>query len=183
MLSDDVLYLTVRQLSAQIHARKISPVELTESYLARLEKFGPKLGAVATLTRDLALTQARQAEKEIAAGRSRGPLHGIPYGAKDLLATRATSSHRATSRASRRFPFPADSPKRRTCPSASSLSPTRCARLCVSNSPQPTSRPPTGTAAARAALDLGRKFGCAAAQMRPRDSRSLHRLIQPLGPV
>jgi aspartyl-tRNA(Asn)/glutamyl-tRNA(Gln) amidotransferase subunit A len=88
MLSDDVLYLTVQELGAQIHARKISPVELAESYLARLEKLGPRLGAVATLTPDLALEQARAAEREIAAGRSRGPLHGIPYGAKDLLATR-----------------------------------------------------------------------------------------------
>ncbi len=88
MLSDDVLYLTVQELSAQIRTRKISPVELTQSYLARLEKLGPKLGAVATLTPDLALAQAHQAEKEIAAGHSRGPLHGIPYGAKDLLATR-----------------------------------------------------------------------------------------------
>jgi aspartyl-tRNA(Asn)/glutamyl-tRNA(Gln) amidotransferase subunit A len=88
MLSDDVLYLTVQELSAQIHARKISPVELTQSYLARLEKLGPKLGAVATLTPDLALVQAHQAEKEIVAGHSRGPLHGIPYGAKDLLATK-----------------------------------------------------------------------------------------------
>src|SRR6266852_3512373 len=88
MLSDDIFYLRVHELSAQIQARKISPVELTESYQARLEKFGPKLGAVATLTPDLALEQARAAEKEIAAGRSRGPLHGIPYGAKDLLATR-----------------------------------------------------------------------------------------------
>jgi len=88
MLSDDVLYLTVQELGAQIHARKISPVELTESYLARLEKLGPKLGAVATLTPDLALEQAHAAERETAAGRTRGPLHGIPYGAKDLLATR-----------------------------------------------------------------------------------------------
>ncbi len=88
MLSDDILYLSVHELSAQVRVGKISPVELTESYLARLEKFGPKLGAVATLTPDLALEQARAAEKEIAAGHSRGPLHGIPYGAKDLLATR-----------------------------------------------------------------------------------------------
>jgi len=88
MLSDDILYLSVQELGAQVRARKISPVELTESCLARLEKFGAKLGAVATLTPDLALEQARQAEREIAAGRSRGPLHGIPYGAKDLLASR-----------------------------------------------------------------------------------------------
>ncbi|HEX2715137.1 MAG TPA: amidase, partial [Candidatus Acidoferrales bacterium] len=86
MLSEDVLYLSVRELSEQVRLGKISPVELTESYLARLEKLGPKLGAVATLLPDMALEQARGAEKEIAAGHSRGPLHGIPYGAKDLLA-------------------------------------------------------------------------------------------------
>ena len=88
MLSDDILYLSVHELSAQVRAGKVSPVDLAESYLARLEKFGPKLGAVAALTPELALEQARAAEKEIAAGHSRGPLHGIPYGAKDLLATR-----------------------------------------------------------------------------------------------
>ena len=88
MLTDDILFLTVHELSAQIRAKKISPVELTRSYLDRLEKLGPRLGAVATLTADLALEQARDAEKEIAAGHSRGPLHGIPFGAKDLLATR-----------------------------------------------------------------------------------------------
>jgi aspartyl-tRNA(Asn)/glutamyl-tRNA(Gln) amidotransferase subunit A len=88
MLSDDVLYMSVRELASQIKARKIRPVQLTESYLARLEKFGPKLGAVATLTAKHALQQAREAEKEIDAGNYRGPLHGIPYGAKDLLATK-----------------------------------------------------------------------------------------------
>jgi len=92
MLSDDILYLTVEELSAQIRARKVSPVELTESYLARLEKFGAQLGAVATITADMALLQAREAEKEIAAGGYRGPLHGIPYGAKDLLATRGIAT-------------------------------------------------------------------------------------------
>src|SRR6202521_1155951 len=88
MLSDDILYMSVRELGSQIKARKIRPVQLTESYLARLEKFGPKLGAVATITAKTALQQARQAEKEIDAGNYRGPLHGIPYGAKDLLATK-----------------------------------------------------------------------------------------------
>src|SRR5260370_31786144 len=88
MLSEDILYLSVHELGEQIRRRKVCPVELTESYLARLEKFGRKLGGVATLTPDLALQQAHAAEKEIAAGHSRGPLHGIPYGAKDLLATR-----------------------------------------------------------------------------------------------
>ena len=88
MLGYDILFQSVHELSAQIRANKISPVELTQSYLARLEQLGPRLGAVATLTAGLALEQAREAEKEIAAGRSRGPLHGIPFGAKDLLATR-----------------------------------------------------------------------------------------------
>jgi aspartyl-tRNA(Asn)/glutamyl-tRNA(Gln) amidotransferase subunit A len=88
MLSDDVLYMSVRELGSQIKARKIRPVQLTESYLARLEKFGAKLGAVATLTSKHALQLARQAEKEIDAGNYRGPLHGIPFGVKDLLATK-----------------------------------------------------------------------------------------------
>src|SRR5207249_4993536 len=64
------------------------PVDLTEADLARLERLGPKLGAGVTLTRDLAMAQARRAEKEIGAGKVRSPLHGIPYGAKDLLATK-----------------------------------------------------------------------------------------------
>jgi aspartyl-tRNA(Asn)/glutamyl-tRNA(Gln) amidotransferase subunit A len=61
---------------------------LTEAYLERLELNGPKLGAVVTITRELALEEARRAEREISSGRYRGPLHGIPYGVKDLLATR-----------------------------------------------------------------------------------------------
>src|SRR5207245_10042268 len=67
---------------------KVSPVELTRMYLARLKRYGPKLNCVVTLTEDLALTQAGEAEREIKAGRYRGPLHGIPWGAKDLFATR-----------------------------------------------------------------------------------------------
>jgi len=88
MLPDDVLYMSVRELGTRLKTKKIRPVELAESYLARLEKLGGKLGAVATLTHKLALEQARQAEKEIAAGSYRGPLHGVPYGVKDLLATK-----------------------------------------------------------------------------------------------
>jgi aspartyl-tRNA(Asn)/glutamyl-tRNA(Gln) amidotransferase subunit A len=88
MLPDETLFLSVRELASQIKARKIRPLELTQSYLARLEKIGPKLNAVATITRDSALKEAREAEQEISAGRYRGPLHGIPYGAKDLLATK-----------------------------------------------------------------------------------------------
>lgn len=87
-ITDDVLYLSVRALGERIRARKLSPVELTEAYLARLEKLGPRLGAVVTITRELALKEARAAEAEIRGGTYRGPLHGIPYGVKDLAATR-----------------------------------------------------------------------------------------------
>lgn len=89
MISEDILFSSIRELAAQIRTRKLSPVELTKAYLDRLERFGPKLGAVVTITRDLALQQAQAAEREIMRGSYRGPLHGIPYGAKDLLATRA----------------------------------------------------------------------------------------------
>src|SRR5256712_5689425 len=88
MLADDVLYKPVSDLSKLLRSRKVSPVELTRAYLARIEALNPKLVAFATVTADQALEQARQAEKEIAAGRDRGPLHGIPYGAKDLVATK-----------------------------------------------------------------------------------------------
>lgn len=88
MLSEDILYLPIRELASRIRSRKLSPVELTESYLDRSKRIGPKLNAYATLTEELALEQARLAEKEIAAGHYRGPLHGIPYAAKDLLAVK-----------------------------------------------------------------------------------------------
>ncbi len=88
MLSEDTLFLTINELSERIRKRQISPVELTESYLERSRKIGPRLNAYATLTPELALEQARIAEKEIGDGRYRGPLHGIPYAAKDLLAVK-----------------------------------------------------------------------------------------------
>ena len=88
MLPDDILFSSITELAAQIRARRISPVELTEASLARLEKLGPRLNAVASLMRDSAIREAREAEREIRAGRYRGALHGVPYGAKDLLATR-----------------------------------------------------------------------------------------------
>ncbi len=88
MVSDDILFSSVRALGNAIQQRKLSAVELTSAYLERLEAIGPQLGAVVTITRDLALQQARAAEKEIAAGHYRGPLHGIPYGAKDALAVK-----------------------------------------------------------------------------------------------
>ena len=86
--SDDAIaYATVTQLSRWIESKAITSERLTEIYLDRLERFDPKLHCVITLTRDHALAQARQADADIAAGHYRGPLHGIPWGAKDLLDT------------------------------------------------------------------------------------------------
>jgi Asp-tRNA(Asn)/Glu-tRNA(Gln) amidotransferase A subunit family amidase len=86
--SDEAIaHATVAQLSRWIETKAITSVRLTEIYLDRLQRFDPKLRCVITLTRDHALAQARQADEEIAAGHYRGPLHGIPWGAKDLLDT------------------------------------------------------------------------------------------------
>ncbi|MFN4261672.1 MAG: amidase [Gemmataceae bacterium] len=86
-ISDDMLFATVRALGKALRQGQITSVALTEAYLDRLEKIGPRLGAVVTVTRALALRQARRADQELQAGKSRGPLHGIPYGVKDLAAT------------------------------------------------------------------------------------------------
>ncbi len=86
-MSPDPVFASVRRLAERVASRGISPVALAETFLERLETLGPKYNAVVTVTRDRALDEARRAEREIAAGRCRGPLHGIPYGAKDLLAT------------------------------------------------------------------------------------------------
>jgi aspartyl-tRNA(Asn)/glutamyl-tRNA(Gln) amidotransferase subunit A len=82
-----MIFTPVRQLAEQVRTRLVSPVALAETFLDRLERLGPAYNAVVTVTRSRALQAARAAEQEIAAGRYRGPLHGIPYGAKDLLAT------------------------------------------------------------------------------------------------
>ena len=84
---EDIAFAPITQLSQWIEQRKLSSERLTHLYLGRLEKFDPKLRCVITLTRDLALKQAKKADEEIAAGKYRGPLHGIPWGAKDLLDT------------------------------------------------------------------------------------------------
>jgi aspartyl-tRNA(Asn)/glutamyl-tRNA(Gln) amidotransferase subunit A len=88
MISDETLYLPLQELSKRIHRKRLSPVSLTEAYLERIEKVSPRLNAFVTVTTDLAIRQAHQAEKEINAGLHRGPLHGIPYGAKDLFAVK-----------------------------------------------------------------------------------------------
>lgn len=83
---NDLAYYTVSQLGELIRTRQISSVELTKFFLNRLKTYDPKLHCVITLTDDLALKQAERADAELKAGKYRGPLHGIPYGAKDILA-------------------------------------------------------------------------------------------------
>ena len=85
---DDLAFYSVRELGELLKSRQITSEKLTRFYLERLKKYGPKLECVVTLTEDLALAQAKRADAEIASGHNRGPLHGIPYGAKDLLATK-----------------------------------------------------------------------------------------------
>jgi Asp-tRNA(Asn)/Glu-tRNA(Gln) amidotransferase A subunit family amidase len=85
---EDLAFATLTQLAELIRTRKVSPVDLTKMYLGRLKRFGPKLNCVVTLTEELALQQAAAAESEIKRGKYRGLLHGIPWGAKDLFATK-----------------------------------------------------------------------------------------------
>jgi Asp-tRNA(Asn)/Glu-tRNA(Gln) amidotransferase A subunit family amidase len=83
---DQVAFLTIRQLSELLRTRKLTSVDLTKLYLARLKRYDPTLHFVITLTEDRALKQAAAADAELAANKHRGPLHGIPWGGKDLLA-------------------------------------------------------------------------------------------------
>lgn len=85
---EDLAFTSVRELAALIKARKVSSLALTQMYLARLKRYDPKLHLVINLTEERALAQAKAADAEIAAGIYRGPLHGIPWGAKDLLAVK-----------------------------------------------------------------------------------------------
>lgn len=84
----DTLYAPVRKQAELLRTRKLTSEDLTSAYLERLTKIGPKLGAVVTVMKDHALKQAKAADGEIRAGKYRGVLHGIPYGVKDLLATK-----------------------------------------------------------------------------------------------
>lgn len=86
-LSPDHAFASLPLLGARLRGGEISAVELTRFFLDRLERFGAKFNSVVTITRELALEQAARADEELKEGRDRGPLHGIPYGAKDLLAT------------------------------------------------------------------------------------------------
>ncbi|MEK6596973.1 MAG: amidase, partial [Gemmatimonadota bacterium] len=82
---EDLAFLTVAELGELVRTRQVTATALTQLYLARLKKYNPVLECVVTLTEDRALAQAAVADREIRSGRYRGPLHGIPWGAKDLL--------------------------------------------------------------------------------------------------
>ena len=88
MPGEELVYLSVSELAKHIETKKFSPVELTQAYLDRSQKLGSRFNAYALLTPEIALEQAKAAEKEIQRGHYRGPLHGIPYAAKDLLAVK-----------------------------------------------------------------------------------------------
>src|SRR5437763_1694584 len=85
---EDLAFATVPQLAELIRTKKVSSVELTKMYLSRLKKYGPRLRCVVTLSEDLAMKQAEGADNDLKRGKYRGPLHGIPWGAKDLFATK-----------------------------------------------------------------------------------------------
>ena len=90
---EDVAFWPLTHLARLVETREVSALELTDMYLSRLERLNPVLNCVVTLTADRAREQARQADEEIAAGRYRGPLHGIPWGAKDII---SVSGYRTT---------------------------------------------------------------------------------------
>lgn len=87
---EDLAFWPVTDLSELVRTRQVSATDLTELYLDRLKRHGPTLECVVTLTEERARERAREADRELAAGRWRGPLHGIPWGAKDLMAVRGT---------------------------------------------------------------------------------------------
>jgi Asp-tRNA(Asn)/Glu-tRNA(Gln) amidotransferase A subunit family amidase len=85
---DELAYATVNELSELVRTRKVKPSELTEMYLSRLKRYDPQLHFVVNLTEERARKQAAEMDSEIARGKYRGPLHGLPWGAKDLLAVK-----------------------------------------------------------------------------------------------
>jgi Asp-tRNA(Asn)/Glu-tRNA(Gln) amidotransferase A subunit family amidase len=89
---EEIAFAPVTHLARWIEKRQLTSERLTQIYLARLKRFDPQLRCVITLTGDLALDQAKKADREIAAGKYRGPLHGIPWGGKDLLDTKGIAT-------------------------------------------------------------------------------------------
>jgi Asp-tRNA(Asn)/Glu-tRNA(Gln) amidotransferase A subunit family amidase len=90
--TNDLAFYNILQLASLIKSKKISSVELTKFFIERIRRFGDTLQCVISVTEEIALQQARQADAEIAAGKYRGPLHGIPYGLKDLFAVKGTKT-------------------------------------------------------------------------------------------
>ncbi|MBX9622389.1 MAG: amidase [Gemmataceae bacterium] len=89
---EDLAFLPLTRLAMLVEDGKVTSAELTKLYLARLKEYDPALKCVVSLTEEVALKQAEEADKEVAAGKSRGPLHGIPWGAKDLIAYPGTKT-------------------------------------------------------------------------------------------
>src|SRR5262249_32900142 len=87
---EEIAFMPVHRLSAAIHAGKLTSARLTDIYLARLKEYNPKLLCAVTILEDSARKEAAERDKELKAGKSRGPLHGIPYGIKDLFAVKGT---------------------------------------------------------------------------------------------
>ena len=100
-MADQLAFTPIRELASLIRDGDLSPVELTERCLARLDEFGPAYNSLVTLTSERALETARRVESELADGRDLGPLAGIPWGAKDLLATSGRRAIRGTGSAGR----------------------------------------------------------------------------------
>jgi len=90
----ELSYLSLTDAAALIKSRRLSPVELTQALLDRIDRLDGRIGAFITVTREEALRSAHEAEREIAAGRYRGPLHGIPFGVKDTHYTRGIRTTR-----------------------------------------------------------------------------------------
>ncbi|MDQ6781809.1 MAG: amidase [Candidatus Eremiobacteraeota bacterium] len=108
MSDADIAFKGVAELGALLRAKQLSSVELTNLYLRRLQRFGPRLNAIVTLMPERALAEAKAADRDLAAGTDRGPLHGIPYGVKDLLAARgAPTTWGAQPYRAQRFDFDA----------------------------------------------------------------------------
>ena len=87
MADDDLCFLSLAELASLMRARTVSPVEVTDAHLARIERLNPTLNAFVTTMATEARDAARRAEAELKAGRWRGPLHGVPIGVKDIFDT------------------------------------------------------------------------------------------------
>ena len=112
--ADELTRLTIAEAGKRIAARTLSPVDLTRAYLERIERLNPRVNAYITVTADAALAQARALEAELASGKSRGRLHGIPIGLKDNIDTAGILTTAASAVYAQRVPA-ADAPVSRSC--------------------------------------------------------------------